>query len=488
MRRKTLIISIVAIVLLSAGIAALTFWPQGEPGDTAQGTPPMPDAAARVDLVNMAVEDVESIFFTPLSEEADGAPFWLRREVSDEGFDVVLEADDPIFPGDISRMTAVFTGAISLRNMAVAAENADDEQLQMFGLVSPVMVWNIVRTDGSYERFHLGAEQVVGTGRFARREGSREVVIIPDRQSRLLASSLEELYDITFVPHYVLIDAEAMTHVFDRILLERQDTVIELYRMPPEQHMAAPMGTSMFQMVQPTVGNASDHMVQVAFLEDAINIRPSSVEAVRPTDLSEFGLDTPVRFTLTAGDWERTLLIGNRNADRTGTYVMIEGYDAVLLEREGTYMLLTIDPGVLRARLVWLHNIVDVDSVIFRLEGETRVLRFEHDRENDSLTGFLDDAEISEINARRLYIAALRIIQSGSTDEPIPDAQPDYVITINLLDGDADTLELYALNHSQFLIVQNGENTGFFITRMELHDALVSRFEIVDRGDELPIS
>ena len=488
MRRKTLIISIVALVLLSAGIAALTFWPQGEPEDSAHDTPPMPEAVARVDLVNMAIEDVEAIFFTPYTEEADGEPFQLRRNTLAEGFELTLEADDPIFPGDISRMTAVFNSAISLRNMVVATENADDEQMQMFGLANPVMVWHVVRTDGSYERFHLGAEQVVGTGRFARREGSREVVIIPDRQSTLLASSLEDMYDITFVPDYILIGAEAMTHVFDRILLERQDTVIELYRMSPQQHIAAQMGTSLFQMVQPTVGDANDHMVQVAFLEDAINMMPSSVEAVRPTDLSVFGLDTPVRFTLTAGDWERTLLIGNRNADRTGTYIMIEGYDAVLLEKEGTYMLLTIDPGVLRARLVWLHNIVDVDNVTFRLEGETRVLRFEHDHENESLTGFLDDVEISEINARRLYIAALRIMQSGSTTEPIPDAPPDYAITINLIDGNADTLELYALNHSQFLIVQNGENTGLFITRMALHEALVSRFEIIDRGEELPMS
>jgi len=488
MRRKTLIISIVALVLLSAGIAALTFWPQGELEDTTQDTPPMPDVAARVDFVNMAIEDVEAIFFSPLTEEADGESFWLRRNMLAEGFELTLEADDPIFPGDISRMTAVFNSAISLRNMAVVAENADDEQLQMFGLTSPVMAWHIVCTDGSYEIFHLGAEQVVGTGRFARREGSREVVIIPDRQSTLLASSLKDIYDITFVPDYVLIGAEAMAHVFDRILLERQDTVIELYRVPLEQHAALQVGAPLFQMVQPTVGDANDHMVQVAFLEDAINMMPSNVEAVRPTDLSKFGLDTPARLTLTAGDWERTLLIGNRNADRTGTYVMIEGYDAVLLEREGSYMMLTIDPVVLRARLVWLHNIVDVDNVIFRLEGETRVLRFEHNREDDSLTGFLDDVEISETNARRLYIAALRIMQSGSTTEPIPDAPPDYAITINLIDGNADTLELYALNHSQFLIVQNGENTGLFITRMALHEAMVSRFEIIDRGEDLPMS
>jgi hypothetical protein len=130
-----------------------------------------------------------------------------------------------------------------------------------------------------------------------------------------------------------------------------------------------------------------------------------------------------------------------------------------------------------------------VDFVSFELEDETRVLRFEHDRENETLTGFLDDVEISETNARRLYVAALHILQGGTTQEQIPaGVSPNHTVTIHLADGRRDTMELYALNYSQFLIVRNGENTGFFITRMALQSALLSRFEIVDRGDEIPMT
>jgi len=484
MRRRNLIIAVAAVVLLSAGIAALTFWPQGEPEESQQDIPQPPDPATRIDFVDIPLDEIEYIRFTP----RDGVHHNLLRDVHSEEFNLTLGADDPIFPGDNSLLNSVFLGATSLRSVAVIAENANDEELRMFGFDDPALTWEIARIDGSFERFQLGSEQVVGTGRFARSEGSREVVVLNERQSSLLLLSLEDLYDLNFVPHSVFVGAETIMDVFDHILLERQDTVIEFYRRTDEQFITM-FGSSRYQMLQPIVGDANDHMVQTAFLEDVLQIMPSSVESARPTDLSVFGLDTPSRLTLTAGDWERTLLVGNRNAEGTGTYVMIEGYDAVLLDREGAYLFINIDPGTLRARLIWLHNIVEVDFITFELENETRVLRFDHDHENDSLTGFLDDIEISETNARRLYVATLSIMQSGITQEQIPTGiLPDYTVTMHLLDGSEDTMELYALNHSQFLIVRNGESTGFFITRRALQDALLGRFEIIDRGDEIPMT
>ncbi|MCL2220744.1 MAG: DUF4340 domain-containing protein [Oscillospiraceae bacterium] len=484
MRRKNLIIAIAAVVLLSAGIAALTLWPQGEPESNQQDIPP-PEEIVRADLVNIALDEVASVIFTPRY----GAHYSLLKETTDNGsFELKLDADDPVFPGERSRLNAVFLGAISLTNVAVIAENATDDELNMFGLNDPVLTWEINRTDGSSERFMLGAEQVVGTGRFARSEGSREIVILTERQSSLLLITLEDMYDLTFIPHSILERAESIMDIFDHILIEREDTVLEFYRRTDEEVFLT-LGAARYQMLQPIVGDASDHMVQTSLLEDFIQIMPSSVEAKRPTDLSIFGLDTPSRLTLSSESWERTLLIGNRNADGTGTYVMIEGYDAVLLDRAGEYLFLNIQPAILRARLLWLHNIVDVGFVTFELEDETRVLRLEHDRENDSLTGFLDDVEISETNARRLYISALSIMQSGITQEQVPlGASPNYTVTLHMLDGSSETMELYALYHSQFLIVKNGENTGFFITRMALQNALLDRFAIVDRGDELPMT
>ena len=485
MRRKTLIISLVAIVLLAAGILIIST--QDDPEATEPDLGQLPaDGPERIDLIGLTREEVLRITFVP----QEGISYSLVNDTQDDVFSVILDAEDPIFPGNSSLMQSVWSNATSLRNVPVIAENADDGELQNFGLIEPVLTWHVERADGTTESFMLGAAQVAGTGRFARSENSRDVVILNARQSQLLMNTLEEMYDLTFISNEVLMRAESLMHVFDRILLERADTVIEIYRLEAEEQMALPLGTAMFQVAQPTVGNANDHIVQTIFLEDIIEMGFSSVIEVRPGDLSRYGLENPVRLTLFSYDWERTLLIGNRNAEGTGTYVMIEGYDAVLLDEIGAYLFLGVDPGILRGRLVWLHNIAEVDSVEFDLEGEPRILRLEHDFENETLTGFLDDVEIGDTNARRLYIGVLGVVQDGTTDEQIPahTVPPNYTITINLLDGTTDIMQLYAFNPSQFLIVQNGESTGFFVTRMTLQDVLLSRSEILDRGGDLPMA
>jgi len=216
---------------------------------------------------------------------------------------------------------------------------------------------------------------------------------------------------------------------------------------------------------------------------------PGSIVSIRPDDLSVYGLDVPSRLTMSLGDWSGTILIGRRDAEQGGRYVMLEGYDAVLLDVHGDYSFLDVSFSQLRASLIWLHNISDVSSVTFEMDGITRILRFEHSNSDDSLRGWLDDVEISDTNARRLYIAGLNITQSGETDSPIPANDiPVYTVTMNMTNGSKEAIELYRLNDSQFLIVLNGESTSLFITRMALQQNLLSRFDIIDAGGELPIS
>jgi len=242
----------------------------------------------------------------------------------------------------------------------------------------------------------------------------------------------------------------------------------------------------MYKMLQPVESESNDYMVQSVFLENAARIMPESIEDLHPADLSAYGLDTPARLSMRTAEWSGTLLIGDHNGQRNGRYVMLEGYDAVLFDPNGDYSFLNISPAQLRARLVWLHNIADVSSLSFELEGTSRELRFEHNTDENSLRAWLDDKEISDTNARRLYVATLNITQSGGTDASIPATKPVYSITVHFLDGSSDTLELYRLNDSQFLIVHDGISTGLFITRLALQQNFLSRFDILDRGEDIP--
>jgi hypothetical protein len=235
------------------------------------------------------------------------------------------------------------------------------------------------------------------------------------------------------------------------------------------------------------IAEASDTEVERHILEP-INIIPNSVEAVHPDDLSPYGLDSPVRLTVTDEEgWSGTLLIGRYDPEREGMYVMIEGIDAVLFHDTAEYSFLRVGYSQLRSSILWLRHINTVYSITYELEDVTRVLRIEHG-EGNFLRGWLDGEEILEDNARRLFSATQLLTHDGGTDAEIPQgAEPAYRFTYELTDGETDTMELYSINDTQYLVVRNGENQEVFITRMTLRHILLSRFELLDRGEDLPL-
>jgi len=481
MRIKVLIALIIAVVTLAAGIALLLLVPESEPEPEPE-QPVLPTSGTVADLIDVSYDEVSSIKFIP----REGEQYTLR--MGPTSGEVELDAANVVFPGFQFALQAVFMSATSLKNINQVTDTADDEQLTLFGLDVPYMSVIIEQTDGLSTELQIGSEQVLGQGRYARIQNSREVFILNERQGLILTRQLEDLYDISFYPFEIFPDEESVTYMIDHILLEIGSEVYEIQKRADEDFEGIPLGSSRYHLLQPFVGEGNDHNVQTLILENPAKILPGSVETVLPADLSAYGLDVPDRLLLSDGVWSRTLLIGDRAPDGEGQYIMIEGHDAVLLDPTGDYSFLSISPTKLRATLIWLHNIVDVSSIRYDLDGDVRVLRLEH-KDDDSLQGWLDDKEISETNVRRLYISTLMITVNGEADEPMPtDEFPSYSITIYFTDGSIDSIDLYQLTESQFLIAHNRESTGFFITRMTLQQVLLSRFEILDAGGDLPSS
>jgi len=479
MRRSTIIALSILIVVLAAGITVLSLWPQAEP-EPEEPPPAVSDTAT--ELIRVPVDEVAGVLFSP----SQSAPYTLRFDP--ESGEIALDTAEAVFPGIQSMMSSVFGSATTLANLNLVTEEADDGQLALFGLDDPVMTWRVDRTDGTSETLMVGAMQAAGQGRYARSENSREVFLLSARQSTLLTCELEDLYDISFFPVELFPDAETIIYSIEHILLETDQNVFELRKRSDEEMAELSLGVSQFQMLQPLVCEGNDYQIQNVLLGSAALIMPESVEAIHPEDLSIFGLDAPDKLTLKSADWSRTLLIGKRDAERGGRYIMIDGFDAVLFDPNGDYSFLGVVTSKLRSSIIWIHNIVDVASVTFELDGVKRVLKFEHfeDGDKQSLRAWLDDKELSETNARRLYVTALTIMQTGETDASIPGSSPHYRITMHFIAGGNEKVELFQINDSQFLIVHNGLSTGFFITRMSLQQNMLNKFDMLDRGEDLP--
>lgn len=482
MRRSTLIIGIAVVLVLAGGIALLSFWPEAGV-ETEEPTPSLPTETFFADLVNVSRDEVAEIVFHPTG----GSPYTLLPVIDSEENDVLLSAANAIFPGDQFMLQSTFFFASILRNLYIITDNADDTQLALFGLDDPVMTWQIKKNDGTIIEAIVGAQQAAGENRYVSLKNSREVFLISDTQSFSLTRDLEDMYDLSFFPYPPSTEEMPTWTVIDHVLLEMDGTVIELrQRSYEELENTTGIGISAVQLLQPFVGEGNDYVVQSDIFEPITEIIPSRVVEKHPKDLSVYGLDNPSRLTVTSDDWKETLLIGGRDLENNGRFVMIEGYDAVLLDLNGDYSFLNVTPARLRGQLMWLFDITTISSVDFELDGITRKLVFEHDADNSSLRGWLDDKEIKEINARRLYIGVLSITQAGTTEAAIPNIDPSYRLTINVDDGSSQVLELYRLSDSQFLIVINDTNTGFFITRMLLQQNLLNRFDLLDAGRDIP--
>jgi hypothetical protein len=227
-----------------------------------------------------------------------------------------------------------------------------------------------------------------------------------------------------------------------------------------------------------------------SFLEPITTINPTELVEINPSDLSIYGLDNPVRLELEDEvGWSGTLLIGGRNEQDEGRYVMIEGANAVLLDRTGNYVFIDTPYFRLRLNLVWVHDINDVRSVDYHLDNNiVRRLELTHGDTNQDMRARMDGKELSDHNARQIYSSVLSIIMDGETTADTPSKPPDYKFVINLLDGETHTLELFALNERQYLIVLNGINQQLITFRTTLINNLLGKFELLDQGVELPFT
>jgi hypothetical protein len=492
-RRNQIIISASAILLLTAGILALLLSsppaeelpPDDEPFDW--------DNIYGGVLINEEPENIESIEVSP----RDSGPYILVRDNETEICELITPdgMPDPLFPGHIDRMHLLFRYAADLKHLDLVEEDADDGQLKIFGFDDPVIVWRVNLIDGTSIEMAVGGQVLTeGEARYARRTDSREVYLMAFYQVDSIVKSMEELYDLSFVP-LPGPDNDWTQPVLDHILIEKDgESSLELNRRSEEEMFHSETGMLQFQLLSPIVADASDESVQIHVIEPIKTIVSNTaesltVEEINPEDLSVYGLDSPVRLTVTLeSGWSGSLLIGRHDPEREGMYLMIEGKDVVILHKTAEYPFLRVSYAQLRSSILWMRHIGLVSSITFEMDGTTRVLEFEH-RDNNALTAKMDGIEFTEDNARRLFSAVQSLTHDGETGAAVPaPLMPDYRFTKELADGGRDTVELYRLGDTQeYLIVRNGVNQGVYIYFNTLQRILLSRFDLLSNGEDLPL-
>jgi hypothetical protein len=143
-------------------------------------------------------------------------------------------------------------------------------------------------------------------------------------------------------------------------------------------------------------------------------------------------------------------------------------------------------------KLVWLHSIDNVQSIVFDMNGEKRLLEIrENTKDKDgkvvSFEAALDGRPITETNTRRLFSRMLNMMIMDDLAAPYDTASktPDYTFTISMKDGSKNELQLYAMNERQYAASVNGEAATFYINVSDIRN-LEDAFGYIAKGEEIP--
>jgi hypothetical protein len=133
-------------------------------------------------------------------------------------------------------------------------------------------------------------------------------------------------------------------------------------------------------------------------------------------------------------------------------------------------------------------------SIDYELDGVTHSLQMEHyvtqnanGNDTDGINATLDGQEILETNARRLFVRTLnfRAIGDASTDD-VEGIEPLGTVTITMLDGTSNTMELYPLNDRQYAVSIDGVIQSYCYKKN--YNTLVEAIDLVLSGEELDFS
>jgi len=472
-RTRIIIISLVALGVLGIIVTALSL----TGGDVPPTPTPLPivDNEERFNLLRYTASQIKNVTFS-----RDGSSYTIARD-PDDGL-LTMTASRALFPFQYAEVSSLLNSAIWIMQLRRVAENADDETLDEFGLADPLVTWRITLNDGNVIQVALSDRLLA---RYIHIVGERDIYILSDSHADRLSRPIEELYDLSFLPHYIDITTEddPTWGWFTRAAVSTPERTIEIRRRGERF-------ASGYQMYLPVETLLNENTVTSGFLAPLTTINPTELVEANPSDLSKYGLDNPVRLELADEmGWSGTLLIGNRNEIDEGQYVMIEGANAVLLDKTGNYVFTETPYFRLRINLLWVYDINDVRSVDYHLDNNVvRRLEFTHGETNQDMRAWMDGTELTDHDARNIYSSVLAIIMDGETTADIPNKPPDYKFVITLLDGEAHTLELFALNERQYLMVLNGINQQLITLRTTLVNALLSKFDLLDQGIELPFT
>lgn len=355
----------------------------------------------------------------------------------------------------------LFDACTRLVSRKVIEEQPDD--VSVYGLETPGCMVSVTYADGKRHTIRIGSRSPLEDGYFGTLDEEPAVQMFTNYDVDLFKRLLAD-YRAYSLFHELGDEAEAYALTVREMVIDRgEQGRLSVYRAPD-----SPNGdVSNIRILEPVEVDGSEYDFMQKLVVPLLSLSNAGLELVEdlPDDLGRYGLNTPRTLLLRDDGGETRLLIGDVQDGRT--YLMREGVPAVLSVKTSALGFLNLDYAQIMDRLVWLYNISQVRSLTIEHAGRTDVLEIQ-DGKHFSFNG----ASAEEQAGRALYRSVISLEYDGRAEGSAVHSAPECRMVIELNDGRADELTLYALNERHLELIRGEESTGFYVNKSGLQNIL----------------
>ncbi len=433
--------------------------------------------------------DVDAAEVSSVTVENDNTYTIITDDVAeDESLTYSLEDDGFAYIDGL-----ISAAAVGLISITTDPEPIATGDLAQYGLDTPAAVVTVEATSGDII-YEIGDAAPGDSEYYAKLADSDDVYLIPSSDAMYALDTKHQFRDRSVFSYVVGTDIES--EIFESFVLQRSSgPTIELTARESIDEFG-----SAFEMTSPYMSDTNDVILSEDIFTFFSSLSYSEIIEDNPEDLEQYGIanvieeeqtddeetpdtDNEVAEPLVASTTatfvindDLTITLGDfTDESETAYYATVSGVDSVVTFPSSAFPFIDIDYIELMSSLLWLHNIVEVETVDMTTPSGTYELALTHfpaETEEDTayLEATLDGESIEEDFAKDIYLAILSVTMSSDLDEDPEIGESEYSFTINKMDGYSQTMDFYRINERQYGAVKDGEPLPFYVNIDLLND------------------
>ncbi len=455
---RRLLCGALAVAVLGGAYAALLLLPEEEE------TSSEPSEA----LVSLDTADLASVQVTL----RDGSSFTMTTTSDDSGTAYTMsgEAEDD-YSASLMQELMDTACALSARPVETGCT-----ELDKYGLSADDETDTLVITDtgGASTTLTLGLNGTLGV--YCAVDGGDDVYLLDSYTAETLTQAQSAYRNLTVLGGYYSLSDELKALTIEH--MDDGTTVSLAARDTSGMDEDAAEAYSTYVFTAPLACDADDSTLSTGLLSGLQSgLTAQSIAADNPTDLSEYGLDDPIRIEISASSLDAAILLGDETDDG-GIYVMKEGGKTVFLCTASDFAFLSEDWNDWRSTNLLPCALSEIDTITVAQDGKTHTVDVTHiaadeneESDTDDHTATLDGDDMTDDALEQLFLAVTTVHYNRLVDDP-QTAQAEVTLTLTREDGTVRTLAFTKGGSREYLVSVDGGAYAYGVPQDDLTSIL----------------